>query len=163
MIKAFALFSKDKEDVKLLLVGGNTEFLKKYRDLAYELDVTNKIIFTEYQENVTLFYKLMNVFSLVSAYEAFGLVLAEAMLNKLAIIATRVGGMKYIVNDGETGILVQAKNVAEIAAAFEKLYSDEEMREYMGERGYHKAIIEFTEEVYVKKIENLYNDLVSNI
>lgn len=163
MIKSFAEFSKDKKNVKLLLVGGNTEFLQKYRDLSEELDIAEKVIFTEYQADVTMFYKLMNVFSLVSAYEAFGLVLAEAMLNNLPVIATRVGGMKYIVNDGETGILVEAKNVAEIATAFEKLYSDKEMRKNMGDKGYHKAITEFTEEVYVKKIENLYKDLMSNI
>lgn len=163
MIRAFAEFAKNKNDVKLLLVGGNQEFLQKYRDLANELQVSERVIFTEYQSDVTLFYKLMDVFSLVSAYEAFGLVLAEAMLNKLPIVATRVGGIKYVVDDGETGILVQAKEIPEIVNAFENLYSDKKLRKSMGENGYSKALAEFTEEAYVKKIENLYKDLTSKI
>lgn len=160
MIKSFALFSENKGNVKLLLVGGNEEYLKKYRDLAYELNVSNKIIFAEYQSDVTLFYKMMDVFSLVSAYEAFGLVLAEAMLNGLPVIATKVGGMKYIVDHGKTGILVEPKNIAEITAAFEKMYSNKDLAIKMGQLGLTKAQSEYTEEVYVKKINDLYQSLI---
>lgn len=160
MIKSFSHFSRNKVNVKLLLVGGNEEYLKKYKDLAYELDVSDKIIFTGYQSDVTLFYKMMDVFSLVSAYEAFGLVLAEAMLNELPVIATKVGGMKYIVDHTITGILVEPKNISEIIAAFEKLYADKDLAIKMGKLGLRKAQSEYTEEVYVKKINDLYQSLI---
>jgi len=156
MIKSFAHFSENTVNVKLLLVGGNEKYLKKYKDLAYELDVSDKIIFAAYQSDVTLFYKMMDVFSLVSAYEAFGLVLAEAMLNELPVIATKVGGMKYIVDHGKTGILVEPKNISEIRAAFEKLYSDKDLAIKMGQLGLRKAQSEYTEEVYVQKVTSLY-------
>ena len=159
MIKAFAIFSKNKENCKLLLVGGNKEYVQKYRDLVQELEISEKVIFTEYQSDVTLFYQLMDVFSLVSAFEAFGMVLAEAMLNNLPVVATRVGGMKYIVDDDETGILVEGKNIDQIANAYEKLYNNKNLRIKMGQNGYHKAMSEYTEEVYIKKIDELYNNL----
>ncbi|NGM89237.1 glycosyltransferase family 4 protein, partial [Parapusillimonas sp. SGNA-6] len=89
-------------------------------------------------------------------------VLAEAMLNKLPVIATRVGGMKFIVKDGETGFLVKALNVPEIKEKIEVLSNSLELRNKMGIAGYERAKQEFTEKGYVKKIENLYLNLVEN-
>lgn len=158
LIKAFALFAKDKNNVKLLLVGDGPE-KAGYEKLAEELQITNQIIFTGYQSDVTLFYKIMNVFSLVSAYEAFGLVLAEAMLNKLPVVATKVGGMKYIVDHEITGFLVEKFNLTDISEKFEKLFQDKDLCKRMGGAGYTKALSEYTEEVYAKKIETLYLQL----
>lgn len=160
LIKAFAKFSEGKKNVKLLMVGGIEEYQKQYRDLAEDLNVAEKIIFAGYQSDVTLFYKLMNVFALVSAYEAFGLVLAEAMLNQLPIIATRVGGMKYIVDDNNTGFLVEKFNIPEISEAMEKLYNNEVLSKKMGLNGKNKALSEYTEEIYVEKVSKLYKKLV---
>ena len=161
LIEAFAAFSENKHNVKLLMVGGTEEYQLKYRQLAEELKVTDKIIFAGYQSDVTLFYQLMDVFALVSAYEAFGLVLAEAMLNRLPVLATRVGGMKYIVDDKETGYLVERYNVEEIAEKMEVLYLNKNHLTEMGEKGYVKAISEYTEEMYAKKVENLYTSLIA--
>lgn len=161
LIKAFAEFSAGKKNVKLLMVGGIEEYQKQYRDLAQELDVADKIIFAGYQSDVTLFYKLMNVFALVSAYEAFGLVLAEAMLNELPLIATRVGGMKYIVDDNKTGFLVEKFNIPQISEAMGKLYNNQVLSNEMGLNGKNKALSEYTEEIYVEKVSKLYKQLVA--
>lgn len=155
LIKAFATFSKEKENVKLLLVGEGQE-KPGYEKLAHELNISEKVIFTGYQSDVALFYQIMDVFVLVSAREAFGLVLAEAMLNHLPVIATRVGGMKYIVKDKETGFLVEPMNVTQISEKLELLYQNPKLREEMGEKGLERAMKEYTEEVYVEKIRNLY-------
>lgn len=159
LIKAFAQFSAGKENVKLLMVGGNDEYLAKYKILAGELAISHKIIFTSYQSDVSIFYQMMNVFALVSAYEAFGLVLAEAMLYQLPVIATKVGGMKYIVDHNETGILVEKFNIEQIANAFLQLYADQNLGREMGQRGYFKAIKEYTEQTYVDKMQALYLNL----
>lgn len=158
LIKAFAKFAEGKDNVKLLLVGDGPE-KAEYEKLAIELNISDKIIFTAYQSDVTLFYKMMDVFSLVSSREAFGLVLAEAMLNQLPVIATRVGGMKYIVDDKETGFLVSPYEIDEIAQKFENLYFDRELCKTFGSKGLQKALIEFTEEGYTKRVEKLYLDL----
>ena len=162
LIKAFARFSENKHNVKLLMVGGTEEYQAQYRKLAKDLNVSDKVIFAGYQSDVTLYYKMMNVFALVSAYEAFGLVLAEAMLNKLPVLATRVGGMKYVVNDSETGYLVERYNVEEIAKKMQTFYTNKDICIKMGEAGYQKAMQNYTEEMYAKNIGSLYHELVSN-
>lgn len=155
LIRAFSIFSKGKQNVKLLLVGEGKE-RKGYEELASELKIQDKVIFTSYQANVALFYQLMNVFSLVSASESFGLVLAEAMLHQIPVVATKVGGMKDIVNNNETGFLVEPFQIMEIAEKLDYLYQHPDQRVQMGKNGYEKAVNNYTEEVYVKNIENLY-------
>ncbi|NGM63424.1 glycosyltransferase [Sphingobacterium sp. SGG-5] len=155
LIKAFARFAENKSNVKLLLVGDGPERIR-YEKLTHELDISDKVVFVGYQSDTTLFYQMMHVFALVSAREAFGLVLAEAMLNKLPVLATRVGGMKYIVDDQETGFLVEPKDVSAIAEKLEILYQDAELKKQMGETGYNKALQEYTEDKYAEKISDLY-------
>ena len=70
LIKAFAQFAVAKDNCKLLLVGDGKE-KSKYSELAIALGIENKVILTGYQQDVSLFYRIMDVFSLVSAYEAF--------------------------------------------------------------------------------------------
>jgi glycosyltransferase involved in cell wall biosynthesis len=97
---------------------------------------------------------------LVSAYEAFGLVLAEAMLHKVPVIATKVGGMQYIVDNDKTGFLVEKYDIDAIENKLELLCLDDNLRKEMGENGFKKALIHYTEERYVKDIENLYLGLI---
>lgn len=160
LIKAFAKFAEEKENVKLLLIGDGPE-RKFYEALAKDLCVSQKVIFTGYQPDVYLFYNLMNVFSLVSRNESFGLVLAEAMLCKLPIIATKVGGMKYIVDDGITGFLVGPMDVASITDKMELLFQTPVLLKEMGNSGFIKAKREYTESIYIKKIENLYLNIMN--
>jgi len=160
LIKAFAEFSKEKENVKLLLVGDGPE-REGYENLAKELKISDKVNFAGYQSDVSLFYQMMDVFSLISTHESFGLVLAEAMLNKLPVVATRVGGMKYIVDDGKTGFLVDIGDVGLIIEKLESLYTNTSKTKLLGEEGYDKAIENFTEEKYVEKINNLYSSLLN--
>lgn len=155
LIRAFSIFSKGKQNVKLLLVGEGKE-RRGYEELANELKIQDKVIFTSYQANVALFYQLMNVFSLVSASESFGLVLAEAMLHQLPVVATKVGGMKDIVNNNETGFLVEPFQIEQIAKNFDYFYQHPDQRIQMGKKGYEKAMNNYTEEVYVKNVENRY-------
>lgn len=158
LIKAFAIFTKGKKNLKLLLVGDGPE-REGYEKLTEELKIKEKVIFTRYQSDVSLFYKLMDIFALVSRNESFGLVLAEAMFNRLPVIATKVGGMKYIVDDIETGYLVEPFHVNQVAEKMEALYNDPVLRNKMGTNGFEKAMREYTEEQYVKKVEKLYLEL----
>ena len=162
LINAFEIFARGKQNVKLLLVGDGKEKLS-YEKLVSTLNISNKVIFCGYQSDVTLFYQMMDVFSLVSAREAFGLVLAEAMLNKLPVVATRVGGMKFIVEDQQTGFLVEPFQIEAIAEKLEYFYQYPDQRVQMGENGYEKALNNYTEEVYVNNIENLYVKLIKNV
>ena len=160
LIKAFAILIKKGLNVKLILVSGG-HLIESYQKLAIDLNVHDHIIFTGYQNNPDKYYAVFDIFSLVSAYEAFGLVLAEAMLHKLPIVATKVGGMKYIIKDNETGFLVEKYDIQDIANKLEKLYFDKNLRNTFGQNGYTRAMENYTEEIYVKNLIDLYKNLLN--
>ena len=158
LIKAFELLIKKGVNAKLILIGDGPE-LDVYKELAASFDISENIIFTGYISDVAMYYSIFDIFALVSAYESFGLVLAEAMLHKLPIVATRVGGMKYIVKNKKTGFLVERFNVKEITEKLDCLINNEQLRKNFGNAGYVRALENYTEETYVKKVESLYMHL----
>ena len=113
IIEAVKILDK-VENLKLLVVGSgrDEELIKK---AAVDHNINHKIIFTGYQFDTAPFYKLMNVFCIASQREGFGLVAAEAMLHKLPVIATKVGGLQNVVVNNETGILINPNQPSEIA------------------------------------------------
>lgn len=156
LIKSFAILIAKHQNLKLVLVGDGPE-LELYQKLAIDLEIESKVIFTGYQSDVALYYNIMNVFTLVSANEAFGLVLAEAMLCKLPVVATKVGGMKYIVRDNSTGFLVEPYATDQIASKLDQLLSSETLRIKFGEEGHEIALREYTEDIYVKNLLEIYH------
>lgn len=160
LIKAVAILIKKHYKIKLVLVGDGRQIVT-YKQLVLELQIQDYVIFTGYQNEVSEYYALFDVFCLASAYESFGLVLAEAMLHKLPVVATRVGGMQYIVDTNKTGFLVDKFDLKAIAEKLEILCLDANLRKQFGENGYNKALKNYTEERYVKEVENLYLYLVN--
>ena len=89
--------------MKLLIVGDGPD-LPMLRDLAVEEGVADRVVFAGYQYDVGHFYALMDVFALASAWEAFGLVNAEAMRCGLPVVATRRGGHPRRGGGGRDGV-----------------------------------------------------------
>jgi glycosyltransferase involved in cell wall biosynthesis len=158
LIKAFAQLIHNNIPAKLVLVGDGVE-KTKYIQQAIALNIEEHIVFAGYQKDTALYYSIFDVFTLVSSHESFGLVLAEAMFHKLPILATRVGGMKYIVDENETGFLVEKYQVDQIAEKLQILCNNKELRTQFGEKGYKKAKENYTEERYVNNVESLYLSL----
>lgn len=161
LIKAFSLLAHKNNKVKLVLVGDGLE-KSNYENLVIQLGIQNQVVFAGYQNEIDKYYSVFDVFCLVSAFEAFGLVLAEAMLHKLPVVATKVGGMQYIVDENETGFLVNKFDVESIFEKLNILSNNNELRKEFGENGYKKALKNYTEERYVKNVEDLYVELIKN-
>ncbi len=149
------------DNLKLLVVGsGRDEKLIKQK--AIDLGVQDKVIFTGYQFDTAPFYKLMNVFCIASQREGFGLVAAEAMLHRLPVIATKVGGLQNVVVHDETGILIKPNHPKDIALAVSKLYNDPQLLDSFAEKGFKRAMDNYTEERYVMEVFNLYSELLKS-
>ncbi|MDI1256584.1 MAG: glycosyltransferase [Flavobacterium sp.] len=159
LIKAVAMLVKKSLNIKLILVGEGPE-KANYEDLVTELNLKDNVIFTGYQHETNRFYSIFDVFCLTSAFEAFGLVVAEAMFHQLPVVATKVGGMQYIVDDGITGFLVEKFDINAITKKLQILYLDADLRISFGTAGYEKAIQNYTEEKYVERVETLYMKLL---
>lgn len=149
-------------NAKLLIVGDGPDIVE-LKGLSERLGVSGNVIFAGYQANTAPYYALMDVFVLASCSEAFGLVLAEAMLFSLPVIATRVGGVPYVVVDGVSGSLIDPCSVSQIENEVVNFSKDRERMKEMGDAGLLRAKEHFTESVYVTKVENLYSELLVSV
>jgi glycosyltransferase involved in cell wall biosynthesis len=85
-----------------------------------------------------------DVFAHTSRWEGFGIVLLEAMLSSLPVVATRASAVPEIVADGETGVLVEPGDADAVARALGELLRDERRRRALGEAGLRRAREEFS-------------------
>jgi glycosyltransferase involved in cell wall biosynthesis len=119
------------------------------------------------------FYSHAAVFCCPSIYEPFGIINLEAMACETAVVASAVGGIKEVVIDGETGILVPlqqqtespfeatdpVKFASDLAQGINKLMADEPLRTRMGQAGRTRALNHFSWKAIAQKTLALYMTL----
>lgn len=158
LIHAMVLL-RERCNCKLLLIGDGPD-VSMLQDLARDLAVGDRVVFAGYQGDTRRLYPLMDVFALASMHEAFGLVLVEAMLAGVPVVATRVGGIPFVL-DGGAGLLVPPGSPESIATEVARLLEDEHLRGSLGARGRERAEQEFHSARYCQDIDALYRALVS--
>lgn len=125
LLDAFKTFRQQHMAAELWLVGdgpGHTRFKKEAADMP-------GVTFFGHQDNPLQFVAACDVFVHPSYHEGFSISLVEAAMLAKPIIACNVGGNPEIVKDGETGLLVHAKNSAALQTAMERLYGDSSLRQ----------------------------------
>lgn len=125
LIQAFAKVKQFCPKAKLLILGEG-ELESQLKELATKLNLKNEVRFTGFISSGFRYMKGFDCFVLSSTQEAFGRVLIEAMLAKLPVIATRVNGVPEVM--GETGILIEAKNIDELAKAMQDIYQAQDAK-----------------------------------
>ncbi|MDD5173491.1 MAG: glycosyltransferase [Candidatus Omnitrophica bacterium] len=123
LIAAFTKIAKERDDLKLLLVGDGPQ-KERLKKLAEEAGVAEKIIFTGEIIETAPFYRAMDIFVLSSLAENFPIALLEAMATGLPIVATDAGDAGYMLDAGAGGLLVTTKDAAAIAKGVEYLLND---------------------------------------
>jgi glycosyltransferase involved in cell wall biosynthesis len=108
-----------------------------FLDVAQRVSVRDPLPHPELAEH----YRRADIFIAPSVWnEPFGMVIVEAMASGLPVIATRGGGIPEIVRDGETGLLTERGNAAELAEAINYLLKHDEVRRAMGRAGRKRAV-----------------------
>ncbi len=129
LIAAFEIFHQKYPNSELHLIGDG-ENKKEMEELVITKKISNNVFFYGLQSNVHQFLSTMDVFTLPSLYEGIPMTLIEAMGSGMPIVATMVGGIPDMLDD-ESALLVPVDTEA-IAEAFEKYYTNTELRERHG-------------------------------
>jgi glycosyltransferase involved in cell wall biosynthesis len=153
LMRAFAELKKNTRIPVRLKIVGRGEEGEKLENLAAELGISQDVEFTGRlsREQVVRAYQESNCFVLPSLYEAFGVVLIEAMATGLPVIATRSGGPEYIVEES-SGYLIEPGNVdvlrnamAEMIQNYDSFDSDAIRESTLFRYGNHEIAREYIE------------------
>lgn len=154
------------------------EIAKEMEDSVKEVKkIRNNIIWIDKmldKKEVIQLYSHAAVFCCPSIYEPFGIINIEAMACETAVVASAVGGIKEVVVDGETGILVHLeqqdtapfepvnpdKFSRDLAAGVNKLISNKELRDTMAKNGRTRVEQTFDWTAIAKQVEALYKSLI---
>ncbi|MFI0999792.1 glycogen synthase [Streptomyces galbus] len=108
------------------------------------------------------------VFVCPSVYEPLGIVNLEAMACGTPVVASRVGGIPEVVEDGRTGLLVDLDDTGEVfeaalARALDEVTGDPERARRMGEAGRERAVEEFGWDAVARRTVGLYEDVLKAV
>jgi glycosyltransferase involved in cell wall biosynthesis len=112
-------------------------------------------------EELGRLYDRAAVVACPSHREGFGIVCAEAMAHARPVVAGDVGGLRDLVVDGETGILVPPRDVAALREALTRLLGDRDLRRRLGDAGRKRIAEHFTWKRYADETLRAYADAVS--
>ncbi len=115
-----------------LIIVGEGQERNELERLAKEFGLSDRIYFFGFAERATEIMNAFDVFVLPSIKEGLPLVILEAGIQGVPVVATRVGGIPEIVTDEESGLLVNPKNSVEIARAVNALLQNEELKRKYG-------------------------------
>ena len=168
-IQALAdLHSLGHGDARMMIVGGASGRnggveAARARDLVDELGLHDHVEFVAPQPHhiLSTYYRAADIVIVPSRSESFGLVALEAAACGTPVVASAVGGLLSLVDDGETGRLIEGRNPADYAAAMAEILSDHELRSAMGKAAVVRAA-EYTWQAAAGRLRDLYGDLLES-
>jgi glycosyltransferase involved in cell wall biosynthesis len=159
LFDALAAMKKLREThptVRYVIIGDG-ELRAKLEKEVRNLSLSSSVFLLGNIPDAARYARALDVFLLPSHSEAFGVVLLEAGLASLPVVATRVGGISEILSEGETGRLVPPRSPEALAKALASLLDQETTRRALGERLYNVVQEQFSLEQCVRKTFALYS------
>jgi glycosyltransferase involved in cell wall biosynthesis len=162
LIKAINILKeKYRKEIRAAIVGkGYLE--EELKELVKELGIGEEVEFLGIRSDIERLMKSTKLFVLTSRWEGLPLTILEAMSSGAGIIATKVGGVPEVIQNGKEGILISPEDPTALARAIAELLKDRELRVKMGINAYKKVKEKYSIEVYSKNILEFYKSLITD-
>lgn len=155
LIESFAIALEKEPKLRLVLVGDGS-LRRRVEERVKQLGLSGKVVFLGWREDVSSVLNNSDIFVLSSAWEGFGMVLVEAMAAGKPVVATKVGGVPEVVEEGLAGILVPPQDPVALAEAILTLAENKDLRKIMGQKGEEIAKKKFDILLIAPQYEELY-------
>jgi glycosyltransferase involved in cell wall biosynthesis len=158
LVDAWPVVLESHPDARLLIVGEGSE-RNSLEAQAASLGVSERVVFTGRREDVPAVTAALDIAVLPSYREAQGLSVLEAMALSRPVVASNVGGIPEMVEDGVSGLLVPPGDCDSLAGAIVRLLSDHPFADTLAKRGHDLVHERFCIELMTSQIETLYDEL----
>jgi len=157
LLEAIPLLRQTQPDIRLVIAGEGPIHNALARQ-ARQPGIADRVFFLGEQKDVRPLLASLAVFVLPSVAEGLGVAVLEAMAMAKPVVASKVGGLPELVEDGKTGFLVEPQNPSALAEAIARLLQEPELQRRMGEKARLRVEEHFSREQMVIKTETLYYD-----
>ena len=149
------------ENLAFLIVGDGPLRAKLEEQARGQGKGALQIVFAGTRTDVDRLYGLMDVFVLPSLTEGLPMALLEAIASKRPVVATRVGGVPQVIEDGFSGRLVDPGDAKALAGAIRGILADPKAGRRMAEKAYETVRRTFSADAMVQRYLEVYEEMVS--
>jgi len=169
LLTAMKNIVSDFPDAKLILIGGIPRFMRSQASYyvylkrwTIDLRILDSVIFLNKvpYKCMPLIYSMADIVIIPSLYESFGKVAVEAMACEIPVIASNIGGLPEIIDNGINGFLVDVGSVEMISQTAKRLFNDCKAARKMGQRGRSKVLSKFTWDKIARISLKYYDELI---
>ena len=143
-----------------LVIAGDGQQKDELVQLAAELGVADVVCFAGWLTDVDSFYHAIDINTLTSLSETFPYSLTEGARAHLPTVATRVGGVPYLIEHGVTGLLFTPGDTDQLARHLVQLATNADLRRRMGQLLYEKAKQDFSLESTISRQIEIYETIL---
>jgi len=172
VIQALSRLEYTGSKVRLLIVGGEEEVcgqgfnpeMARLKQLAKDLGVATSVTFTGQRprDELKYYYAAADLFITTPWYEPFGITPLEAMACGTPVIGANVGGIKYSVQDGKTGLLVPPQQPEVLAQKMGMLLHNKPLLQEMSANAIKRVHTFFTWQRVAHLVHNVYEKVITN-
>lgn len=159
-LRSFARLANRCPEARLLIVGEGPQE-ETIRAQVRQLHLESQVLLLGLRTDIPSLLAAADLFLLTSVSEGIPLTIIEAMTAELPVVATKVGGLPEIIEDGKNGFLVPAKDDATLAEKILLLATNPSRRKDMGQAGAHLARRMFSEPAMKTAYLNLYQQMLA--
>lgn len=159
-LDGFSLMVGKSPGLKALIVGDGPE-RSQLTAQAEALGILDNIKFIGFRQDINAIFQAIDVLVLPSLTEGIPIVVLEAFVQRVPVIASNVGGLPEIIEDGLNGLLVPPGEPERIVQALNKLMTDVPLKNSIVHTAHQLALERFNPYSWASKIEALYSKLVS--
>ncbi len=141
--------------IKFTIVGDG-ELKDDLIKLARNIGIYSDCVFTGWRKDIDALYKIMDIVALTSLNEGTSVSIIEALASAKPVVVTDVGGVRDIVEDGRSGLIVPSRDIGAFAKAVTALINDKAKRERFGSYGREYVLKRHSKERLVNAIKDLY-------
>ena len=160
-VKAASLIKKEIPEAFFLIIGDG-ELRPQVERLIREKKLSDSFLITGWVRDAIPYIKIVDVATLLSRWEGFGLAIAEYMAAQKPIIATSVDAIPELITNEKNGLLIDADDIEAFGHAVLRIKNDELLRKKMTEEGLKIVKEKYNIKRVVEEHEKLFNSILEN-
>lgn len=159
LIQALKLLQNEGLDARLVMIGEGYQ-RPELEKLVAAAGLSDRVFLPGYREGARRYLSLFNVFVMSSLTEGLPITLLEAMQAKVPIVATAVGGIPEVLDNGSAGLLVGPGKPGAISEAIHRVFAENQLGQKLGNAAYERVVTAYSSEAMAGHYLEIYQELL---